>query len=640
MVGFGLWTVAANVIVLSGGSFHSLARIAPAILLGAVVVTVFLMREGRNASPPQTPLPSPVAAPPAPAALVVGAASAALFAFLDLYLAFWAVAVLMLGCTFLRTLRQESSMETVGPRLRWDSAALTAAILLALGSTLFLNRPNIDQTINLNMAVSVMDQPQAPVYRADTLHGLAGAYFIPSYRVHSFELLGALAAQAVGLEEPIAIFHFGFAPLLGVLSVFAAALLFRRLLPDRWGWATLALTGILLIFHQTYTTYGNLAYVRLFEGKGVFVTLLIPLILLYALNFTERPGWKTWILLALAQVGSVGLTANALYAAPMAAGFGLGAGWRPSRKATERLLIGLAASAYPVGVGLVVRAAFLHEGLVQGLEAFQGLMPIEQALHLNLGDRFPLWFSLLAVTSAWTLVRPVGTRRWIRAYSFAFVLLCLNPFLTGFWGVNVTGPYLTWRLLWALPLPIFMAALLVEGIARGPASRLGQGFVAIALGATILIGRPWQEPTPTFLAMGLKVPQPEYAIAGRLNLMAGDGNLVLAPETVAAWLPTFRDHAMPVVARTHYTEGILSVFAGQVDRVEVLERLALHELVIGVPGAISHLPLLERWVGEGRLAAVAVPASHGDLEAMSNVLEEGGMLRVDIEGYSLFSLPE
>ena len=156
---------------------------------------------------------------------------------------------------------------------------------------------------------------------------------------------------------------------------------------------------------------------------------------------------------------------------------------------------------------------------------------------------------------------------------------------------------------------------------------------------TLIVGRPWSEPVPTEVRLGLKVPQVEYAVAQRLNQVAGEGQPVLAPETVSAWVPTFRRHAYPLVARRHYTEGILAVFGGRIDRADIQDRLVLHDLISGDTDSPESYALLERWLAENRITAVALTKNHREFGRLSTAIQEAGFTSSKYLGYVIFYKP-
>ena len=630
-----------------GGSYASLARFAPlAAALLLVLMLALLPRLAERGH--QEPIPpeggGPAAGPRTTAVrLLIGAGLAALLAFGQQYAVFWGLAVVWLGYQFWTKLPRSGLHHAEPADDRWNVLAMGTAVVLAVAAALLINRINVDQTLSIHMSVAALDQPQAPLLSRDTIHGLANVRQIPSYRVHSFELLAAWLSQLASIAEPLVLLHVYLAPLLAVISVLAGARLMRLLTPSRWGWATLVLVLLLLSFRSTYSSYGNYAFVRLFEGKSLFVTALVPLILAYALEWSASPTAMRWIMLFACQVAAVGLTANAVYAGPIAAGLALAGTWRPAWETTRRTALGLLASIYSVIVGLVVRGEFIRQGLVSGLAAFEPLVPMEQGLRLVLAAGSPLWLWLLALTSAWSLASRPSTRHWLLAFSLGSLLTALNPFLTAVWGEQITANYLTWRLMWSIPLPAMLALMLTDGLANElKTAWVAHGLrlaLAAAVGLAVVRGRTWVDPTGLDPRLGPKVPPAEYAVAERLNELAGPAAPVLAPEVVAAWIPAQRMHAYPLVARRHYTAGILSVFAGQVDAGDLRQRLALLDVVEGRTPGPAGFTLLAAWAADGRLAAVAVPRNHPELDQVTGILLDAGYRQQDYLGYRLFDLP-
>lgn len=641
---FGCWTLLANAVVLSGNSFADLSRWTFLALVAAAVVLAYLHVD--HTFGPSAPATTDTASAESPKSektlvqLLIGAGLAAIFAFGRQYLIFWILTVLYLGVTYCRETvwREPVWRERQAPGLPfrevggqgWNYLALAVAAVVAVLAAFWLNLPSADQSLYVNMAVSVLDAPNAPIYATDTLHGVPGAYLLPTYRVHSFELLAAWVAQAFHIPEPIWVFHFLLGPFFALFSVCTAAVCLRRLLPQRWGWAVLTLTGLLLILCGAFRMYGNFAYVMIYQGKSVFVTAMIPLIVTYALDFFARPRLGHWLLLLLAQVCAVGFTANALYAAPLAAGFALAACWRPTWSDTRRLGLGLLASIYPVLLGLIIRSAVIREGL-ESLDSFQGgLFPIEAAVHEVLGQGATLWLWLLGLTCAWCLVRDRAIRHWVLGFSLGFTLICLNPFLDDYWGKYVTAQFLTWRLLWVIPLPVFLSLLITQGIAssfeRAPGQKLVFGFMVLALLLPFTFDQSWNDPLlRPEVRLGLKVPQPQYAVAKQLSEVAGTGRPVLAPENVAEWVPTFRQHAYPLVARGLYTQALLTAYSRRVNLQDIHERLALAAYVNETTNSPSDAEaLLRSWLAANKISAIAVPQSFKWITEITRILNEAG----------------
>ena len=166
------------------------------------------------------------------------------------------------------------------------------------------------------------DFPRAPLLKFDALHGIPGLPILMStYRFHSIEALYGAVSFLTGASV-LTVSHLVSAPFWGFLAPLAWARLMRTLAPERWPWAVAAAVGFLLVDGSGHAGWGNVGFVRLFQGKAVFVTVLVPLTAAYALRFGEDPTPRRWLQLAAALVASAGLTGWALWAAPLTAAAG------------------------------------------------------------------------------------------------------------------------------------------------------------------------------------------------------------------------------------------------------------------------------------------------------------------------------
>ena len=75
----------------------------------------------------------------------------------------------------------------------------------------------------------------------------------------------------------------------------AYAKLFRLLTPRWWLWSVGVLIVILVAAGETHRWYGNFAFVRIWQGKAVFLSVALPLIYAYGLRFAVQPTMRGWI---------------------------------------------------------------------------------------------------------------------------------------------------------------------------------------------------------------------------------------------------------------------------------------------------------------------------------------------------------
>jgi len=652
---YGLWSILANVAVYTGMSFHTLRTLTPAVPALALMAWVVLRlrvrrsRAGGTGPPDPTPAETPLR-PNLPGFFAAGLA-AGLAAWWGPFGPVWAAVCLLLAVVFRAHLKGEPlRVSPPAPLSRSEGLLVLTCVLVAVAAVLFLHRPDEDDSLYLNMAVSVLERPDAAMFDRDrdALHAVPGGGCAPHYQVQTLDLFRSLIATAAGVE-PIWVAHALLPPLFALLCVLAASGLLRFLLGRRWAWGLVSLMSVLFLADTTHRMYGNFAFVRLFQGKAVFITVLVPLIVHYAVRFSAAPRFSTWALLFLAQACAVGMTCNALYAAPLCAGLALAACWRPERAAWRRLGLGLLASAHPVVMGLLVRH-YIHRKMLEmgGVGTFQDLGPAMEAV---IGRGFSAWLWLWCLWGGWALAAGRAERRWLLGLSLGFTALLLNPFLAEFWATRATGAHLLWRVFWAVPLPWMAAAALTslalagsrQGASRArsllPRAALGLLLAAAVAGEvrTAASGPDGSRFHPVGLALpGLKVPPGPFAAARLAVDLAGRGQTVLVPDDVSPWVVTLRGHPFPVVARPIYTRALLYLYARWTDAEELKERLTLHAYISGTGDVERGEAVLRKWIREREIRVIVAPAGWDGLGRLCALLRRNGYLSGRFLDYQVF----
>jgi len=636
---FGGFTLCANIAVQLGLGLVWLQWVTPVVLVASGLGLWWLLRSWRrDAEPPPAPRPLELVRPGRFewTALVAAALLALLRVLGGSYLLWWGLATALLTACILFGRRESEWVMPEPHSRRGDRRFVMALALLSAAVTLLAHRPDADDAYYLNVAAAALDQPALPLFSSDTLHGIPGApTLLPNYRVHSIELLTALIASVLGCE-PIWVAHLLLPPVFAALSVWAAALYLRALVGTFWRPALSVWLLVLLAAGTTHTAYGNFAFVRLFQGKAVMVCVALPLVARYALDSTAgiRPG--SWLLLALSQVAAVGLSANALYAAPLTAGLTLLGSWRPSRASTRHTTLGLLASVYPLALALVVRSGFDRKVALVNAGAAVGM---EQALAAVIGSGTQAWFWLAALTGAWAVLPDPRRRRSTLGFALGVLALLLNPFLDRLLADHVTGRALLWRILWVVPLPAWLAALLSAPLwsagadpwRRTPLAALSvtlAAYLAASSGLATLSRRNGTE----LHAPGLKVPTREYEAAERLVRTTPRYARVLAPTTLSTWVASFRDRRYPVVVRPHYLE----VLAAWIGHAEARKRLALQAWVDAEAGDRIGSARFVRTLDQLEVQAVVAERTLPWLTELQELLGGAGFSSTRHRGYVFF----
>jgi hypothetical protein len=226
---------------------------------------------------------------------------------------------------------------------------------------------------------------------------------------------------------------------------------------------------------------------------------------------------------------------------------------------------------------------------------------LADALSRTLGDGRLELSALAAALSSWALYRRGPAQRFALLVPFVALATILNPYAADFVSRNITGPSY-WRGMWSLPLPILLALLLTSPLQlNGRRARRWLGMLA----ATIAICG-FVKFIPTYSSLSernqvvpggfpkLTTPGIYYDAARVLSRHAPRGSMVVAPQRIAIWVPSFHHHPYVSYARDVYLRRI----EAELGREEAELRMLLSEVVshtrTDVEVRISRTPGFER----------------------------------------------
>lgn len=652
MLAMAVWTISCHCVVLTSGNLLDLRLFASVALAVLAILLVWRRKNFTSANPtddtqPLAEEPGDLLRPRYIIAVWVLGFSVFALAYSGWILLAWVLAVVGLAGALL-LLRSDESVWQVPAANPW-TALILGLLAISCGLwTVVLHRPDRgDDPFFVNLAVAAADQPEKPLLAEDTMYGIPGAPLrAPYYRAHSIEMLAATVSHTFGVPA-IYVSHWGLSALAGFFLPLVAARLFRLLVPGRWLFSLVGLLVVLLTAAGASDGYANYAFVRLYQGKAIFVSVLVPLIFVYAIEFTAAPRMRTWLLLGAAQVAALGMTSTALWAAPATTFLGIAAAQRNwSIRGFQRVATGLCTSGYVLALAFFIRQSTLSTltgtipRLAKGDElpaTADGMMAM--AFDINLGDQYFALFATGCVLAGWS-IQTSPARQWTLRCALLWLVLFYNPFLQPFLAGNVTGMSTWWRVGWILPVPV-LVALVLSSLIEVVKGRFSHGelvviFVAICLVFTGLVpARYTFRPNnyATIAMPSLKVG-PEYVVARLLNHEAGPGQYVAAPKFVAGFVVTFHEHAYPLVARrTH-----MGSFQNQLDENDIKARILLQSYINGDVSWEGASEMLRQCLDRYELAALCLRQNAEWYDTMSEVLQEEQFeRRHELYGYEIWS---
>jgi hypothetical protein len=427
------------------------------------------------------------------------------------------VAAVMLTLTALWTGRGRDGSAPVADR--GSLPALITAAGFAVTS-LFIINPDGDDTYFVSRTVWTAEHGRIPVKDVIFTSGSVGTVG-GEPPVSSVEVLNGALAHLLGVPGSSFTWYL-FLPAVTFLAVWAVWRLIRLWAPRRAP-ACFVTAMIYLVWTGAGTgSLGSFHLLRMWQGKAVLVSMIVPLLYFYLTRWAEDRSRRTLCLAIATGIAATGLASVATFVVPLvtvaaAAPLIVTAWLRGGPRRAERLRTALAACAtmaYPVAAGLAV--ALLH----RSIEVSGSLRPAPAGYSMVL---LTGTLGVLAGCALWTA--PWITRRGVPALITAGIAaMATFLFIPGVLELmaHVTGAApVVWRTMWVVPAVALVGLLAAIPLPIG-LRRLAPLPAVLVCAAVVISG------TPLWTAAGYSV------VADRPSWKANRSHLRTARAVVAA----------------------------------------------------------------------------------------------------------
>jgi hypothetical protein len=520
----------------------------------------------------------------------------------------------------------------------WSMAVASALIAL------YAHTVSPDDGYFVNVAAHVVDFPDAPLLRHDTMHGKEGVPLMLSvYRLSSYELLGGAIAYLAGIPALHAT-QWALAALFSLFFPLAQSRLFRVLVPERWLPGTVVALLMLLFLQQTGQDYGSFSVWRMQQGKAAFLSIAVPLLIAHGVRFALRPTIRGWLWLATVEVAALGMTSTALWAAPVVGVLAVLSGAPLTRAGALRVVAGALASLYVILAGLALHGASYQELARLSSSTHGGVTLVNlsakpiydpevlvvAAWTTVLGNGRYAAVALLATLSAWAFCMRPRSARLFLVFALGVWAFALNPYVAMAAAEQVTGGPSYWRVLWLLPVPAALAVLL-SAFGRWPIPALRRVvrvplLIGAALALFVVVPSHQVLLTPGRVQLGfgkLKMYPDGLAAATALRDHVPPRSTVVAPERLSHWIVTLQGHPYPLEVRRYYLELLGAHFPPA--EIESRDRLTRY---VGGARVANGLVLLQQGIQQYGLTGVAFSARHREGPMIRRMLASEGFARV------------
>jgi hypothetical protein len=374
-------------------------------------------------------------------------------------------------------------------RARRDTLSLLVFVTAGILLTLFLHRPDSDDELYLGMAFSLLANADHPIQHLPVY----GSGFDDNgfSVVSAYEPLKAMVSYLSGL--PLLDSYYLLVPaLLSALTVIVTYRLLRELVPEGWILGMLFFFVVMLAWGDVHRTLANFGFVRMFQGKSVLVSAVIPALFLYFFLLRDRLQARYHgFLLAAAVICGIGFSRGGLIIGPLLLLFLALASIKVNRlgKWSTGLLI-------ITGVSAAVILPFIYHSGWNLMNPSQLVYTSKgdvvsttnlEMLEFTMGHGIRGMFLLTCVGASFLFVKDKDLRYSYRNFLAIFFLLLLIPWTSNFFAKTIQE-YLSWRWMWVTPVPVLASVAVGGALARirqvsNSAVALGV-FLVLAVGFT------------------------------------------------------------------------------------------------------------------------------------------------------------
>lgn len=455
------------------------------------------------------------------------------------------------------------------------SSDMILCILLFIaggGIALFVIRPDADDVTYISQAVYFRQHIFAPMGYVNHYH----VFPEPASLENAFQTVNILWGYLALIfnTKVINIYHF-VVPFLGGMLISITWFYFFSRFSKNVKTALVAALGVvafLMIDGATHRSFGNFAFVRIWQGKALFISIFIPLFVAYTIDYFRDYDKKYLFRLFLIVFVGISFTMSAFFLFPvliaaMSFAFVLMNFQNIFHDNHIKSLLYYISIFLPflaVGFLLYLLKATQLEAIYH--TNIQGWWPTSFVKQFNLvfySWKHPLTLSMAVISLVAVYSLSKRSRIFIISWALFLVVCFLNPIV-----IDVVTRYLTthaayWRLFYALPV-LFLPGLVIVWFLNN----FQQKWIVLTVTTVLIIGPVivngmesnqifqmgvLNKKQVEFPALGYKLPKVPYEIANSIIKAVPEGDILIPIRGVPGRLSSSSFYAwvLPMLSSNH-----------------------------------------------------------------------------------------
>jgi hypothetical protein len=331
--------------------------------------------------------------------------------------------------------------------------------LLGAMLSIFINRPDLDDSIYVPKAVFYTENPGALIDKSVTW--IAVPDNLPISGVFPYYELSQAVFSLIFKRSYLDFYHIIFPGIVGFLICLSMFLLIR-IFEENQSSALLSVLFFIVLsmsLGETHRTFGNLSFARAFQGKFMFLSMGVTSWVYFSLRFFLMRDLLSWIALIAIGIGMAGATTTAMVFLPFLAitiitSYYLNESRTGFSGLNLKLVTSYAATLIPlVAMAMDFRSYAIHHiGMGSSINAGFPKSFGEQ-MQLLINPDFPLMPIVCILALIFVIFFSKHRFFFISWITIVFVFF-LNPFVSDFVIKNITTENIYWRLFYLLPFPL------------------------------------------------------------------------------------------------------------------------------------------------------------------------------------------
>lgn len=357
------------------------------------------------------------------------------------YLLFWGLSIFFLSfCIFIKNENNIVKQDSSTIQLKDIIVLCFLSVLYAIFAFI-VKRTDADDALFVAMSVHLLHFPQEALFQTDPLfHG--ELFRLWPYHFESFNVLSVIIAKFFNIQ-PARVTHYIFAPIIAALFPLSWGYFFVCLgfSPRKLFFSFLLLS---LLVAESHASFGNFTFVRLFQGKAMFITIVVPILYVFIWNFIERPTAIHILKIFFISAAAFGCTVSAVFVVP------------------QILVLALLSGYHRIAISTMFFAilpVLIYYGILAGILFMTGDHMLRIISHESITTEFGVnyvlgstqkFVLLFFILTCWNYINNLRYRNIFLVLTFLYFIFPLNPYMAEILSKLIERG-ICWREIWVIP---------------------------------------------------------------------------------------------------------------------------------------------------------------------------------------------